>query len=472
LRQLEKKVLDFLADQALFAPAEKVLLAVSGGADSTALLHIIAALKKNSVLPVQIVCAHINHRLRGDEANRDENFVIEQCAKLHLPVITKKINVRKYAAKEKLSIETAARQLRINALLRIAKSRKCSCIATAHQKNDNAETIVHRLFRGTGFRGLCGIRPVVEFSKGVRFVRPLLCASRQEIVEYLRKRKIKWCEDRTNLDCYYRRNFIRNRLLPALQRDCKIDLVEQFARLAESARGFYRLVCAAADDLWPNAVNEQKRSIGMDLSILAEQSPEVRIEIVRRILFRLGVGEQDFTQKHYKNVLALSQNARLQLPGNVEVSRQGGIIIFSHRGLLRKRRVDNVPPKKLIVPGKTKFEGVLIETRIFNYDSANFKNFKSDKTNTVEWLDFDKLKLPLKIRFRKSGDRFCPLGMKAEKKVGKFLTDEKVAESLRQKLLVIEDTRQIIWLCPVRLSERVKITTKTKNILQLKVFTG
>jgi len=121
------------------------------------------------------------------------------------------------------------------------------------------------------------------------------------------------------------------------------------------------------------------------------------------------------------------------------------------------------------VPGITEFAGTRIEAEILDYDSADFAKFRANKSNTIEWVDFDKLNLPLEIRFRKPGDRFRPLGLKAEKKVGKFLTSEKVPQSLRQKLIVIADTEKIIWLCPIRLSELSKVTSKTKKVLQLKI---
>ena len=224
--EFEQKVADFIKGERLLAPGDGALLAVSGGADSTALLHAMAALRADGVLPVEIHCAHINHQLRGDEAQRDEDFVVEQCRKLNIAVITERIYVRGYAKAKKLSIETAARELRIDSLLEIAKRQNCTCIATAHHKNDNAETILQRLSRGTGFRGLCGIWPAKEFAGNIRFVRPLLCVTRGEIIQYLNGRNQKWCTDRTNEDFAYRRNFIRHRLLPALQKDCSGCLVD------------------------------------------------------------------------------------------------------------------------------------------------------------------------------------------------------------------------------------------------------
>ncbi|MFZ0035112.1 MAG: tRNA lysidine(34) synthetase TilS, partial [Sedimentisphaerales bacterium] len=220
LLEFEKKVAGFIEANGLFGQADKILLAVSGGADSTALLYVICKMKAENILSGDIFCAHINHQLRGSESDGDEAFVVAQANKLNLPITTRRLDVRGFARKNKLSIETAARKLRIESLLDIVKDGNCNLVATAHQKDDNAETIIQRLVRGTGFRGLVGIWPLRCFADGIGFVRPLLCVRRDEIVEYLRKRNLKWREDHTNVDCKYRRNYIRHRLLPALQRQC------------------------------------------------------------------------------------------------------------------------------------------------------------------------------------------------------------------------------------------------------------
>jgi tRNA(Ile)-lysidine synthase len=489
LKDFEQKVADFISAEGFFSSGQNVLLACSGGADSTALLHVMAKFVADGVLPlasakalpglireqrrravagVKIYCAHINHQLRGDEAGRDEDFVVGQCCKLGLPLVTRKIDVRRYAKKERMSIESAARKLRIEALIEIARQQSCTCIAIAHQKNDNAETVLQRLSRGTGLRGLCGIWPVKQFSVGIRFVRPLLCVTRPQIIRYLEECGLKWCEDRTNLDYYYRRNFIRNRLLPALQKDCKTDIVEQLGGLANTARGFYRLICRSAGEIWADVAKLEDKTVLLDSGILRKLQPEVKIETVRRALIHLAVGEQDLTQRHYRDVLRLSEGKIIQLPDGIEAHRQGGKIVFAHRRD-RDCRARQVQPKKLKIPGQTEFAGIRIEAEIFDYDSAKFKNFKANKNNAVEWLDFERVKPPIVVRFRKSGDRFRPLGLTGEKKVGKFLTGVKASEKLRRKILVIADAEKIIWLCPVRISERAKVAAHTKQILQLNV---
>ncbi len=459
---------DFIAAERLLPAGDRVLLAVSGGADSMALLHVMAALKADGVLPIEIHCAHINHQLRGAEAQRDQDFVVEQCRKLGPPLITERIDVRGYARAKKLSIETAARKLRIDSLLEIASRQNCTCIATAHQKNDNAETVLHRMIRGTGFRGLCGIWPSRAFADGIRFVRPLLCVTRGEIIQYLNSRNLKWCTDKTNEDCTYKRNLIRHRLLPALQKDCDGCLVDEMFKLTKASRRFYRLICKAADALWPDVATAEKQTITLDLGNLAAQPTEVKVEIVRRALTHLNVGEQEITERHYSDILRLSENKTKQLPAGLEVRRQEGRIIFTPPRVY-ERRARLAPPLQLEVPGKTKFAGMVIEAEMFEYDAAKFEKFKANKNNTVEWFDFEKLKLPLEVSFRKRGDRFWPLGLKAEKKVGKFITSAKTPASLRRKLFVVADSEKIIWLCPVRIDERTKITSQTKNVLQLQV---
>ena len=206
--EFEKKVAQFIGSNESLASAERLLLAVSGGADSMALMHAIAALKKQGVLTADLFCAHINHQLRGSAADADENFVIAQAKKLSIPIMVKKVDVKTFARENKLSTETAARQLRNAALIDIAKANDISWIATAHHADDNAETVLQRLIRGTGFRGLGGIGPVTTFEGQFNFVRPLIRLRRSDIIEYLKQKNINWCTDHTNEDVSYRRNYI------------------------------------------------------------------------------------------------------------------------------------------------------------------------------------------------------------------------------------------------------------------------
>jgi len=519
LLEFEKKVADFIRANELFVSAAKVLLAVSGGADSTALLYAMWALKAKSVFDAELLCAHINHQLRGAEADLDEEFVLAQAAELKLAVTTKRLDVRGFAVHNKLSIETAARKLRIESLFAIARAVGCRVIATAHQKNDNAETVLQRLLRGTSFRGLGGIWPMRVFADDIRFVRPLLCVRRDEIIEYLQERNLKWRQDHTNVDCSYRRNYIRHRLLPALQQDCTISVVEQLSELAGSARRFYGLVYRLADKVWPELADCAGEKITLDLKMFSAQSLPVRVELIRRSLTTIGSGERDLTQRHYEMILQLAEQnvsgtrlgegpsrsrRKVELPRAFMVWREYGRLIFtrtqksvvrSQKSEVRRQKteVGNLSSVVLKVPGQTKFGRYLIEAVILDagdlmtsasldarywildtrrtmdeHRASSIENRES-RIQYIERFDLGKIKLPLIVRFRSAGDRFIPLGLRSEKKVGKFLTAAQVPQQIRQKVLIIADSEKIIWVWPIRISEQARLTGETQKILQLQI---
>jgi tRNA(Ile)-lysidine synthase len=472
LLEFEKNIADFIKANGLYGPANKVLLAVSGGADSTALMYSMQTLRVEGILSGDIICAHINHRLRGAEADLDEDFVIAQAHNLKLAITTRQVDVRGFARKNKLSIETAARELRIESLQDIAKANNCNRIITAHQKNDNAETILQRLARGTGFRGLAGIWPVRSFADDIQFIRPLLCVRRDEIISYLKERGLKWQEDRMNEDCRYRRNYIRHRLLPALQQQCSGCIVEQLSELAQSARKFYSLVCNRVEKIWAELADCRGDKVVLDLQMFQPEYPAVKVELVRRSLATIGSGERDLTQEHFENILQLAQQnvsgRKIELPDGFVVWREYGKLVFARTETLKPDEQINKSIKAK-VPGQTRLGNYLVEAAVFEVEMGSEGKFKAGKTSFVEWFDLDKLKLPLVVRSRQPGERFIPLGSTEEKKVGKFLTAQRVPQRIRKKTLVVCDSKKTIWVWPIRISEQAKITGETRKILRLQI---
>ena len=468
----EQKAADFIRVNGLLEAAGKLLLAVSGGADSTALMHLKHSLKQKGIFNGDIICAHINHQLRGLSADADENFVVAEAKRLKLPVITRRVNVRQFAKENKLSIETAARKLRIDSLLDIAQANGVNRIATAHQKNDNAETVIHRLHRGTGFRGIGGIWPRRRFG-GIWFVRPLLCFCRDEIIEYLEKHNLKWRIDHTNEDCTYRRNFIRHRLLPALQKDCEGSLVEQLLNLSQSAQRLYGLVSSFADSIWPQLIDKTGVATKLRLEGFSNQPEIVKVELIRRCLVDIGCGEGNLTEKHYERILQLGRQRtggkKIELSGKVTVLREYQNLIFTRSQKAVQQGASSGKSVRLEVPGRTKFGDYLVEATIIEPRRNDFEKFRKEKTQLVEWFDANRIKQPITVRFRQKGDKFWPLGLAGEKKIGKFLTDTKVPQKIRSKVLIVADSEKIIWLWPVRISEQAKIADKTQKILQLRI---
>jgi tRNA(Ile)-lysidine synthase len=473
LTRFEKNVASFAKKNGLFRAGGKILLAVSGGADSIALLYTMQALKTERLFDVDFVCAHINHQLRGAEANADEEFVIEETGHLKVPIETRRIETSGFARENKLSIETAARQLRLKNLLDIAKANNCNCIATGHQKNDNAETILQRLSRGTGFRGLGGIWPKRVLAEDIRLIRPLLGVSRDEILQYLNKRNLNWRVDHTNYQCTYRRNFIRHRLMPVLQQECKDNIIEQLFRLSQSARRFYDLVCERAEKIWPKLADCCGKKVEFNLEIFLSQPEPVKIELVRKGLTLLGSRERNLSRQHYEKILRSAKqnigNKKLELPCGFTARHEYKTLIFEHPKKKTATATHISEAVSLKVPGKTRFGSCVIDATVFEAEGSDIEKFRAEKTKFIERFDFDKLKLPLAIRSRKVGDRFWPLGLAGEKKLGKFVTAAKIPQHLRRKMLVIADSEKIIWLWPVRISEKTKITRETHKILQLQI---
>ncbi|MHC4395048.1 MAG: tRNA lysidine(34) synthetase TilS [Planctomycetota bacterium] len=472
LSQFEKKTADFVKANDALTSAEKVLLAVSGGADSTALLYAMCALKTEGILKADLLCAHINHQLREVDSDKDQDFVIAEAARLNIPVTTRRLDVRGYAHSHKLSIETAARELRIDTLLDIAAAKNCRRIATAHHKDDNAETVIQRLARGTGFRGLGGIWPVRNFAGDFSFVRPLLYVTRQEIIEYLNRRNLKWRRDKTNKDCRYRRNFIRHKLIPQLQQDSTNSIVEQLSQLAQAARKFYDLVRSSTEKLWPQIARCSTDNVVLDLNRFLPQQPAVKVELVRRSLTSLGSGERDLTQQHFERILHLAGQKtggkKIVLPQGFTACREYGRLIFSRAEKTCQPDKQTAESIKAEVPGQTRFGDYLIEAAVFKAQLGG-GDFKAGKTGFVEWFDLDKLKPPIEVRFRRTGERFWPLGLAEEKKVGKFLTASKVPQRIRKKLLIVADREKIIWVWPIRMSEPAKVDNTTRRILRLQI---
>jgi tRNA(Ile)-lysidine synthase len=471
LCEFEKTIAEFSTTSRLFGPAERILLAVSGGVDSVAMAGTLVRLTEAHFLTAEFIIGHVNHNLRGASADKDEQFVADMAKRLGLRTITRSVDVRRYATENKLSIETAARNLRASALTDIANETGCKTIATAHHKNDNAETIIHRLLRGTGLRGLGGIWPKRDFPASVTFVRPLLGVTRAQIIQYCTANGLDWRHDHTNDDVSFTRNRIRHLLLPELKNRCNGSLVEELASLSQNCRLLHLRVCAQALKVWPLvALESQPDKVILAGSVFCAQTEIIQAELLRRALAAIGSGEQNLKEVHYRQVLELAHGPggrTIELPGGFLAQAEYDKITFTASKAGGQTGVGL--QKNIEIGGETEFADCLITAKVLGAKDCNLDEFKAGKDKNVEWFDIDKLAGPLIVRQRQAGDRFWPLGGEGEKRIGKFLTAAKVPRELRQRLLIITDSEKIIWLGPLRPSELTKITSKTQKILQLQL---
>ncbi|HOK95731.1 MAG TPA: tRNA lysidine(34) synthetase TilS [Anaerohalosphaeraceae bacterium] len=461
LDAFEDNLCDWILAEGLIKPGSRLLLAVSGGADSVAMAAALCRLRDEGRLTCDFIIGHVNHCLRGSEADDDENFVRRFSAALGLPAAVQRVDVRSYAAAQKLSIETAARFLRLESLAAMAKEHRCDAAAAAHHQDDLAETVIYRLMRGTGFRGLCGIRPASEIF-GTVFVRPLLNVRRSEIIRYCRRRHLDWREDATNRDTAFARNRIRLRLMPALEDRC---IAERLSVLSAKCRRFVQRTEQLAQSVGQQG-RWEKGGFVIEQSRLRSCPPWVMYELLRRLPVQLGIGLRDYSREHFEAMrrLAGAQKSRIALPGPAEAFVEKGYFFYV-------KQIRNLVLEPAVVQiGKTMEWGQWqISSRLFNRQEADCRHFFETKNALTEWFDADKVKGPITIRLRQQGDRFWPIGADCEQKAARFLLKSGLDTLTRQNTVVIADAEKILWLAPVRASEQAKITLQTTKILEMTI---
>ena len=450
----------------------RIVVAFSGGADSAALVDVLCILRERGEIDAEIIAAHINHKLRAEQSDADEEFVKRFACERGIDIVCKSVDVIGYSNKEGVSIELAARSLRRQVLFAVAKQFDDADIATAHHKDDNVETIIHRLSRGTGLKGLGGIwqkRQITDDNGDcITFIRPLLCVNRREIEDYCHSRGIKWRVDSSNNELIYTRNVIRNKILPQLEADCKGDLREKLCRISDLSRSLYAKVAAGAVEAWQKSVILSEDDAVIIIAAEFNELPVViRQEFIRMAYNRLGGSESKITQQHYENLVEFAKNtdsAKLQLPCEIYCFRGYGKLIF------RKISSEGLVNTNIDGAGEYSFKNKKITVEKLKFDKDAFSQFLSQKQPNEEWFDAGKLQLPICVRTRNTGDKFRSLGQKTPKRVGKFLIGAKIDHRQRANMLVFEDgNKNIIWLAPHRQSDITKIDENTKEIYKITI---
>lgn len=473
MNDMEEKIAEFITTEYLFAEHKKVLLAVSGGADSVALTFALRNLKQAGKLNVDLTIAHVNHNLRDTAADEDERFVLGLAGKLNLPAHSRSVDTKPYASANALSIETAARMLRMQALSNIANQCNCTAIVTAHHKDDNAETIIHRMLRGTGYRGLGGIWPQRRFDNGMNFIRPMLCVTSKEIIDYCDSNNLTWRHDHTNDKLLYTRNRIRHQLLPSLQADCDCDLADELFNLSTNCRKLNDKITTISETAWQQItmVIEPTRIV-LDKKAFATQPNPIKAELSLKALTTVGSGLRDITQLHYLRITQLANkhgSKTLELPNGFTAAICHDRLIFAAptAGKPAETTIDQ-QRQTLPIPGQAEFAGRTFTAAILDAAQCDLQSFKANKDASTEWFDLDKITGEITLNHRKTGDKFIPIGAKAGKKIGKFLTAAKIDPQKRNMILIVSDNEKIIWLAPLRASAQTCITATTKKILQIK----
>ncbi|WP_315074953.1 tRNA lysidine(34) synthetase TilS [uncultured Clostridium sp.] len=461
-----KKVLSYVKDNDLIKRGDKILIALSGGPDSVCLLNILFELKEE--LNIEIAAAHLNHLLRGEDALRDEEYVIDICNKMGIRCFTKRVDINAYAEEHKLSSEMAGRNVRYDFFDEILNREGFNKIATAHNANDQAETILFRLMRGTGLEGLGGIKVFREN----KIIRPILCLSRNEVEKYIKLKSLCPRVDKTNFEKVYNRNKIRLDILPYIKENFNKDIIQTLNRMSvllqkdnefleNLALGLYNSYCIEYDDYFII-----KKEIFKEEEVIVNR-------ILRHVITKFSRSNYDFEMKHIYKIFYLSKNDSgkiVDLPNGIYAENIYGDIYIKSKE--KKRTIKNekeeiILSKNNINKTTANFDGFKIQFHVVNDYEKDKINLKENKL--VKYFDFDKINKNILVRYRKDGDRIIPLGMNGNKKLKDIFIDMKIPKEERDNTPILCFDEKIAWIIGIRTSEEYKLTNKSKNILKVAI---
>lgn len=467
---------DWLAARGLLLPAGRWVVGVSGGPDSTLLLYALHALSAERGLNWALHAAHLHHGLRASDADADAAFVQQLADQLGLPMSAERADIRSQIAEHGGSTEEVARQRRYEFLERVALRTGSDCCAVGHHGDDNAETILHRVCRGTGLRGLRGMSDVRAIQPGsrVRLVRPFLPLRRDEIAELCRARQIAFRIDATNESSEFTRGRIRAQVLPLLRDAVNPQVTDALLRLGEQASwlGNY-LEDAAARVFDSMVVSEGPGFVAINTVALLGKQRIIQAEIVRHAVSTVMGVEQDISFVHVEAILRLAaergSGKEVHVPGPVVVRKRYERLEFLPRDAAGDDAAPEFAPVFVQVPGRTTLDAWAadLHTEVLDVDAERIAARRANLNRREEWIDLERVYPPLQIRPRREGDRFHPLGGPGSKSLSDFFIEQKVDPRLRGRIGVLCDQQGPIWVMPLRIDERVKLRNTTRRALRL-----
>ncbi len=449
-----QKTSDYMKKQNMVPEGEKIVLGLSGGMDSVCLFHILRELG----YPLEAV--HVHHGIRGAEADRDEQFVKTLCEKFQIPFHGFRFDVPKISRERHLSVEEAGRILRREAFLEVLEKTGAKKIALAHHGNDQAETFLFHLSRGTGLKGLSAMKP----AEGV-YIRPLLWAERTEIASYVKNKGYAFVEDGTNASDDYTRNKIRHQIIPVLE-EINPKSISHILGASEKLRAASEYIDRQAEALFRNAVRKEKTTLFLPEQPFLEADPVLQIPVLQKCVESLTGSLTDLTEDHLQKLSGLFEQQtgkEVHLPKHLTAVRTyGGIRLFF--------RSETAAPEPVAVDqeGTYEFGDLKVQITLEEWDEK--KNIPI-KTYT-KCFDYDKITENVFLRTRRSGD-FLEINKEHGKKsIQDYLVNEKVPKEERDQVVLLADGSHVLWVVGKRISEYYKVTEKTKKVLKVQVNGG
>lgn len=423
-----QRFLDFVESKDLFTKDDKLLLALSGGADSVSLFHLL----RESDFSFSV--AHVNFSLRGEESDADCSFVVSLCKEYEIDYFIK--DVPESYWKKGMNIQAEAREIRYSFFKDLAEEYTFTKILSAHHKEDNVETILMNISRGTGIKGLKGME-----AKRDMLVRPLLFTERKEIENYLNEKKLTWRNDSSNESNKYKRNRFRNEIIPLLKKE-NPSLLEAIDRMIENITNVEEVYMEAFKSFCINNIKREGAHVKVDKTNPLH---------LKRYLYEY-LKDFGFNRDQVNDIIKTLPKVGKQFESNTHILLidRSDLVL-----LIKEERNDDVLE---IVENAS----ALLHPLVLKFYGSNF--FKKDGNSKLAQFDKSKLSFPLKLRIWQDGDRIQPLGMKGSKKVSDVLIDKKVSSAAKKNIMVLLSGDEIIWIVDCMISEKVKVEDDTKEI--------
>lgn len=457
---IKKRFINFITDNGLIEKDDKVIVGLSGGPDSVCLLHLLNEVREEFKL--KIIAVHINHMFRGKEADCDEEYARGMCERLNITFYSKRIDVAEYARKGGLSSETAGREVRYNYFKEILQKNKMNKVATAHNANDQAETILMRVMRGTGLEGLGGI-PVKR--EGI-YIRPILFMKREEVEKYCIEKDLKPRIDKTNMERIYNRNKVRLDILPYMKSNFNEDVVEAINRMAMLLQMDNQFIQKQVQKYYDEFCVEEHRTISIKKeAFLLEES--IISRLIRKAINEVCGNKYDLELKHIKDIIQLQKletSKKIDLPNGVMA-----INVYKNINIKSKEKIkideNNMEELDLSIE-ECLHKEINFQNYVFRFEVVD-KNINIKDSCLIKYFDYNKIEDDIIIRNRKDGDKIKPLGMSGSKKLKDIFIDMKIPREHRDTIPIIQFGHDIGWIVGLKISEKFKITSETAKVLKI-----
>lgn len=464
-----EKVRAYIEQWHMLPPGCQVFAGVSGGADSVCMLLLLKELSKEFSFHLQVI--HVEHGIRGAESRLDAEFVQELCRKLAIPFHMDAVDVPGFARKEHMGLEEAARVLRYRVFTALAGEQEIR-VALAHHMEDNAETMLLQMIRGSGIDGLCGIKPVRQQGK-ICYIRPLLGCSRREIEAYLQEKGQPFREDETNEDLSIPRNRIRRQIIPGLE-EINPQAVLHMNRAAEDLGGLRQELEEITDDVEPRVIGQEEQAVLLDVEQLQQLPESVRRRLIYRGTARAAGARKDITRAHLlgiESLLGRQTGSRIHLPYHLTAERSyGKIIISSARKKHQVSESREITGEMLhTLEGQRKVlsleaGGIRFQLRLIPW---NGKIGEIPQKMYTKWMDYDKIKNGFSIRSRRPRD-FLVLDKEGHrKKLSDYFITEKIPAQERDHILLLAQESLILWVVGGRMGTSPMVDETTKRVLEI-----